>query len=59
MRRVLRTKIFLGSTTEEVGEKLSSFLEEKNICAGNYIEYKLYKLGNVYQLIFVYAELIK
>lgn len=59
MQRVLRTKLFLGSTTEEIEEKLHSFLEEKNVCPGNYIDYQLYKLGEVYQLIFVFAELIK
>ena len=28
------------------------------ITVGNYINYKLYKLGNVYQLLLVYAELV-
>ena len=59
MRRVLRSKIFLGSTTEEVNQGLSEFLTENNICVGNYIDIKLFKLGNVYQLILVYAELIQ
>jgi len=56
--RVLNTKVFLGSTTEEIEEKLQKFLEENNVCPGNYIDYKLYKLGNVYQLIFVFAKLL-
>jgi hypothetical protein len=59
MQRVLRTKLFLGSTTEEIEEKLQNFLEEKNVCPGNYVAYQLYKLGEVYQLIFVFAELIE
>jgi len=59
MQRVLRTKLFLGSTTEEIEGKLQEFLEEKNVCPGNYVEYQLYKLGEVYQLIFVFAELIE
>lgn len=59
MRRVLRTKMFLGSTLEEIESKLTAFLSEKNICIGNYVEYQLYKLGNVYQVVLVYAELIE
>lgn len=59
MRRVLRHKIFLGSTTEEIDIKFSEFLEKNNICPGNYVDIKLFKLGNVYQEIFIYAELIE
>lgn len=58
-RRVLRSKIFLGSTTGEISKDLDEFLNNTNICVGNYIDYKLFKLGNVYQLVFVYAELIE
>ena len=58
MRRVLRIKIFLSSTTEEIETNLTEFLLKQNICVGNYIDAKLSKLGNVYQLILVYAELI-
>ena len=36
--RVLRQQIFLGSTTEEVNQKVDAFLEEKNICIGNYAD---------------------
>ena len=59
MQRVLRTKLFLGSTTEEIEEKLQKFLEDGNVCPGNYVDHRLYKLGNVYQFIFVFAELIQ
>lgn len=58
-RRILRTKLFLGSTTEELDEQLSKYLQIENICPGNYIDYKLYKHGGVYQLIFVYAKLLQ
>jgi len=57
-RRVLRQKIFLGSTTEEVDEKVGIFLVDKNICIGNYADIKMFKLGRVYQYVLVYAELI-
>ena len=50
-------KLFLGSTTEEVELAASDWLAKKNICVGNYIESTLYKLGDVYQLVLVYAEL--
>jgi len=59
MRRVLRVRIFLGSTVEEINAQIIPFLVDSNICVGNYIDFKLHKLGNVYQLIFVYAELIE
>jgi hypothetical protein len=58
IRRVLRQHIFLGSTTEEINAKVDEFLLQKQICVGNYVDFKLEKLGNVYQYIFVYAELI-
>ena len=58
MRRVLRQHIFLGSTTEELNAAVETFLVEKNICVGNYIDFKLNKLGSVYQYILVYAELV-
>lgn len=57
-RRVLRAQLFLGSTTEEVNTSLAKFLQEKNICVGNYVDIQLWKLGDVYQLALVYAELI-
>lgn len=58
-RRVLRQKMFLGSTTEELQIGLDEFLLKSNICVGNYIDSKLYKLGNVYQMQLFYAELIE
>ena len=58
VRRVLRMKIFLGSTTEEVEAAVAEFLERENVCVGNYVDAKLYKLGNVYQLVLPYAELL-
>lgn len=56
-QRVLRIKFFLGSTTEKVEAEVEAWLEENNICPGNFIEQKLYKLGNVYQFVLVYASL--
>ena len=58
-RRVLRMQMFLGSTLEEIEPQLSSFLNENGICVGNYVDVKLHKLGNVYQLVLVYAELVE
>jgi len=58
MNRVLRIKMFLGSTVETVEGNLTAFLESKNLCVGNFVDVRLYKLGQVYQLILVYAELI-
>jgi len=57
-RRVLRIEIFLGSTTEEVNRSLSKFLSQ-NICVGNYVDTKLYKLGSVYQLVLAYTEVVE
>ncbi|GAF77784.1 unnamed protein product [marine sediment metagenome] len=45
--------------TEEINDKINIFLNERNICIGNYTDIKLFKLGNVYQYILVYAELIE
>lgn len=56
--RVVRTKIFLASTIETLEYLFSHFLEEQNICVGNYVDLKLYKKGGTYQLIFVYAKVI-
>lgn len=56
--RVLRTKMFLGSMIENVDKELDSFLRKNNICVGNYVDIKLHKLGGVYQLILVYAEVV-
>ena len=42
---------------EEIEGKLSEFLEETNVCPGNYIESDLYKHGGVYQMILWYALL--
>jgi hypothetical protein len=56
MQRLLRIQFFLGSTTEEIQEQISPFI--KNMCPGNYIDLKLWKLGNVYQAALVYAELV-
>jgi hypothetical protein len=55
MRRSLRIKIFLGSTTEEIQIKIDEFLNIP-VCIGNYVDFKLSKLGNVYQGILIYAE---
>ena len=56
--RVLRTKLFLASTLSSIEREFQNFLEEQNICVGNYIDIKLFRLGNIYQLIFVYAKVI-
>jgi hypothetical protein len=57
LKRVLRIKLFLGSTTEQVQQELDTFLAP-GICPSNYIDFKLNKLGNVYQGCLVYAELV-
>ena len=54
--RVLKVKFFLGSTTEELEKQMLQFLGDKT-CPGNYINFQLYKLGNVYQGILFYAKL--
>lgn len=59
MNRVLRTKFFLDSTIEGIDKKATDWLVANNICVGNYADTKLYKLGNVYQFIVVYAEVTK
>lgn len=59
VRRVLRMRLFMGSTLEEIEPQLSVFLQENAICVGNYVDVKLHKLGNVYQMVLVYAELIE
>lgn len=56
--RVLRTKIFVGSTTGGIDYMLNEFLEKKNICPGNLVDMKFFKLGDIYQLIFIYTVLI-
>lgn len=56
--RVLRSKIFLASTTSTVDYLFSKFLEENNICVGNFVDIKMFKLGGIYQLIFVYAKVV-
>jgi hypothetical protein len=55
LMRLLRIKFFLGSTTEEIQGQVALFIE--NMCPGNYIDLKLWKLGNVYQAVLIYAEL--
>jgi hypothetical protein len=52
-------RLFLGSTLEEIEPQLSTFLDENGICVGNYVDVKLHKLGSVYQLVLVYAELVE
>ena len=59
MKRVLRIKIFLGSTIEELTEEIKCFLDSNPICPGNMIEPSLTKLGNVYQFVLCYAEVIE
>jgi hypothetical protein len=59
MDRVLRVKLFLGSTTEAVEKQLSEWLKKESICIGNYTDLKLFKLGSVYQLVLVYAEVVQ
>lgn len=59
MRRALRFKLFLGSTTEEVEQKLMAWTEQQNVCVGNYVDAKLHKLGGVYQLLLVYAVVVE
>ena len=56
--RELRSKIFLGSTTEEIELELNNFIKESKMCPGNYVNSKLYKLGSVYQLLFFYAKIV-
>lgn len=58
MRRELRSKIFIGSTTEEIEKAFTDFLISEKMCPGNYVDIQLYKHGNVYQLVFMYAVLI-
>jgi len=58
IRRVLRIKLFLAATVESLNLKIESFLVEKNMCVGNYIESKLVKAGPIYQFRLVYAEVI-
>jgi hypothetical protein len=58
IRRVVRQRLFLGSTIEEIEVKIKKFLEDEAICVGNYVSSQLFKLGNVYQYIFTYAELV-
>jgi len=58
IRRILRMKMFLGSTTEEIEAALGEFLARELICVGNYVDAKLSKLGGVYQMILVYAEVV-
>jgi len=57
-RRYLRIKFFLGSTTEEIQRSLNAFLENENICIGNFVDLKLWKEGSVYQVALVYAQLV-
>jgi hypothetical protein len=59
MIRILKVKLFLGSTLEEIETKISDWLSKEKICVGNYMDIKLSKLSDVYQLILVYAELIQ
>lgn len=51
-------KLFLGSTVEEIETALAEFLLTESICVGNYVDVKLWKHGGVYQMVFVYAEVI-
>ena len=55
--RLLRIKFFLGSTTEEIQNQISPFVD--SMCPGNYVDLKLWKLGNVYQAALIYAELVE
>lgn len=57
--RVLRIKHFLDSTIEGIDEQLKNFLLIEEICVGNYIDYKIYKNGSVYQTVLIYAKLLK
>lgn len=54
---MLRVKWFLGSTTEEVQKQMDEFLSP-GVCPGNYVDLKLWKHGDVYQAVLVYAELV-
>jgi len=56
--RYLRIKFFLGSTIEEIQRSLNAFLNNENICIGNFRDLKLWKEGSVYQVSLVYAELV-
>jgi len=56
VERVTRVKWFLGSTTERIQEAMDKFMV--NLCPGNFIDLKLWKHGNVYQAVLVYATVI-
>jgi hypothetical protein len=54
--RITKFKFFIGSTTEEIEEKVNNFFKMK-LCPGNVINTNLYKLGGVYQYEIIYAVL--
>lgn len=58
VERVTRVKWFLGSTTERVEEAMNGFLAKVGLCPGNYMDLKVFKLGEVYQAVLVYAEVV-
>lgn len=55
MKRELRSAMFIGSTIEEVNCQLNDFLIQNHLCPGNHVDFKLEKLGSVYQFIYFYA----
>jgi len=59
MRRVLRIKMFLASTLEEMQQDMDVWLEKNNICPGNYTASDLYKHGGVYQMVIWYATVVE
>lgn len=56
--RVVRLKIFIGSTVDEISREFNSFFMD-DLCPGNVIKTQLYKYGNVYQYEVLYAQLLK
>lgn len=51
--------MFFAFTIEEINKQFKDFLSENKICPGNYIDIKLYKIDSIYQLIFVFAKVLK
>ena len=60
-------RLILGDTTDDeylkvlidlATGKVEQFLEENNVCLGNFVDAKLFKLGNVYQYILYYGIVI-
>jgi hypothetical protein len=57
--RRLWVRMFLGDTLEQIEQQMASYLGHECICPGNYIDVKLWKLGDVYQAALVHAIVIQ